>query len=160
MNLTKTANAIVKKAAKGVTQSTVAKRQKLIYLAQRDGKTCWWCGEAVRFQWEKGVPAHHPLMATFDHIITKDKGGSHKPKNGKLACAECNCVRSNTEFNKFTKLVAELGMPEIKRRAKERAEQNAIKRGWTNRQRRQARKWAKESAERAKQARKLIAVVA
>jgi len=44
----------------------------------RDSHTCQWCGAAA---------------TQVDHLIERDRGGSHDPENLVASCASCNASR-------------------------------------------------------------------
>jgi 5-methylcytosine-specific restriction endonuclease McrA len=71
--------------------------------AAQDGR-CFYCSTEmfIRGQVNKAhSKRYHYLMATFDHIIPKSKGGTYRFENGVCACKRCNVLRGNIAFTKF-----------------------------------------------------------
>lgn len=58
---------------------------------ERDGWKCGICGKRVN----DNLAVPHPLAKTIDHIIPLSKGGTHEPKNVRLAHFICNSKRGN-----------------------------------------------------------------
>lgn len=75
--------------ARAITQFVERVVRKQIY--QRDGWKCGICGKGVN----KRAKVPHPLAKTIDHIIPLSKGGTHEPKNVRLAHFICNSKRGN-----------------------------------------------------------------
>ncbi len=69
-------------------------RQQLWEL--QEGK-CYWCDHSVTLPDEETghVGYSSGLMATFDHVIPRCKGGSNDPKNIVIACHICNNLRGD-----------------------------------------------------------------
>ena len=109
----KTARAVEARALTGATASAKKKRRKMIRLALRDGKVCHWCGRHVVFQWEAKNRRQRRRQATFDHVITKQAGGSFSVDNGVLACKRCNNVRGNRKYEDFKVLLKEKGIKQL-----------------------------------------------
>ena len=109
----KTARAIEARALAGATASAKKKRRKIIRLALRDGKVCHWCRREVTFQWEAKNRRQRRRAATFDHVITRQAGGSFSVDNGVLACRRCNNVRGNRKYEDFKVLLKEKGIKQL-----------------------------------------------
>jgi hypothetical protein len=58
---------------------------------KRDKGICQICGKKVASKQK----APHPYSATLDHIIPLSKGGTHEPKNIRLAHFICNSIKSD-----------------------------------------------------------------
>lgn len=107
----KTVRAVEAKALDGIDPNfgTPAKRRNLIRLAIRDGKCCAHCGDPVYFKWERKsgqARQSKAKMATFDHIVTAQNGGTYALENGLLACYDCNNLRGNMKLETFQKKIA------------------------------------------------------
>ena len=72
---------------------------RLYDLGERDGWTCWICGNAVD---PNAVPGSHQA-ASMDHVVPRSAGGETVDDNLRLAHRKCNSKRSN--------LVPELSWP-------------------------------------------------
>lgn len=61
---------------------------------ERDG---WKCGICKKFV-NPSLKSPHPFSKTIDHIVPLSKGGTHEPRNVRLAHFGCNSRRSNKGF--------------------------------------------------------------
>lgn len=69
-------------------KSTSRWKDKLF--GKRNTRPCYYCGKKLS-----------RATATFDHVRPLSKGGYDKLKNGVLACARCNTLKSDTEAGTF-----------------------------------------------------------
>ena len=58
-------------------------------LRERDGDTCWLCGEPIDFD----LPKNDPMAVSRDHIKRKRDGGPWFMENIRLAHRKCNQER-------------------------------------------------------------------
>ena len=61
----------------------------------RDHGTCYLCGHKCLTRYIKG----DPLSPTIDHVIPLSRGGTHTPDNVRLACHQCNSIKSDTVYS-------------------------------------------------------------
>jgi hypothetical protein len=67
-----------------------------------DGWRCYICRRKVVYS---ALPPD-PLAPTLDHVIPLARGGTHEPRNCRLACFRCNCVKSDRGGNEQMLLLA------------------------------------------------------
>ena len=77
------------------------RRATRLRIYARDGCRCVWCGRDVR----PGIPGQAGsivqvgstifAVATLDHVVPREHGGSNKPHNLITACMQCNRERGS-----------------------------------------------------------------
>lgn len=107
--LTRVAEAIASLAG-SATALRRKNRANLLRLIQERGPHCEHCGQPIKLAWlRKGVDpqaaAHLPDTATFDHEVTKSRGGTRHYQNGILSCVQCNAARDDLPINTFRDLL-------------------------------------------------------
>jgi hypothetical protein len=60
-------------------------------LAERDGSTCWLCGNDV----DPRAPAGSGWAGSVDHVVPRARGGGNEPGNLRLAHRSCNSRRGS-----------------------------------------------------------------
>ena len=68
-------------------------------LFKRDGGVCYICKKACDWrdgEWRDGTFIAGPTYPSIDHVIPVAKGGTHTWSNVKLACRECNWMKSDS----------------------------------------------------------------
>lgn len=60
-------------------------------LAERDGPTCWLCGNGV----DPAAPAGSGWAGSVDHVVPRARGGRSDPANLRLAHRTCNSRRGS-----------------------------------------------------------------
>jgi hypothetical protein len=85
----------------------IIKRRKWII---NEGKCCF-CGEKTYL--DSDVHDDELLIATLEHIICKEFGGSNDPKNLEISCYKCNNLRQSMDFEKFDELIKTLGKDQV-----------------------------------------------
>lgn len=60
-------------------------------LAERDGPTCWLCGNQV----DPAAPKGSPWAGSVDHVVPRARGGGDDPGNCRLAHRVCNSQRGS-----------------------------------------------------------------
>ncbi|MGD7007613.1 HNH endonuclease [Metabacillus sp. 84] len=60
-------------------------------LISRDGNRCYLCNDEVDLQCDK----NSKKAPTIEHVIPVSKGGTHTWNNVKLACRDCNVLKSD-----------------------------------------------------------------
>lgn len=78
----------------------IIEKVDLLSVCQRDGWTCWICGDVAP---EELRGKSHPWAPTVDHIIPLARGGSHTAANLKCAHLSCNS-------RKHDRLPSEIGL--------------------------------------------------
>jgi hypothetical protein len=76
-------------SAARVARGWKAIKGRWIVVCERDGWTCWICGDGI----ERDLPTNHRMAGTADHVIALKDGGSDEDDNLKAAHRSCNSRR-------------------------------------------------------------------
>ena len=80
---------------------TRARRARLTKLSEQQNHRCCYCGRKTFLSREEQGKESKWLMATIDHIVTQDNGGTDNYYNTVMACDRCNNLRRKTGALKF-----------------------------------------------------------
>ena len=79
-------------------------RNNTITLFKQQGGKCFYCKDDMFLRGDvtkKFFRKHRTLVATFDHIVVKSKGGTYSIDNGVCACQDCNGMRDTLDQATF-----------------------------------------------------------
>ena len=86
--------------------------RKVIRMYFEQNGLCGYCGTDKMFLRhtvpKKFYKGNRHLVATFDHIVTKTKGGTYKYTNGVCACARCNTIKDDMSDEEIFEISATL----------------------------------------------------
>ena len=86
--------------------------RKVIRMYFEQNGLCGYCGTDKMFLRhtvpKKFYQGNRHLVATFDHIVAKAKGGTYKYTNGVCACARCNTIKADMSVEEFFEKYDEL----------------------------------------------------
>ena len=93
--------------------------KKVVRMYNAQNGTCGYCGtDKVYLRKEVSKKFHQSnrhLVATFEHIVPRSKGGTYKISNGICVCSRCNTLRSTLPLEEFFEKYEELYQKLIER---------------------------------------------
>jgi hypothetical protein len=85
-------------------RSVTNRRSRVLFLAERDGWDCWYCGCQLQPLGDDAAQIEGARPATLEELCSRHIGGPAHVDNQVLACQRCNALAANLPVSEKVKL--------------------------------------------------------